>query len=41
MFDNKSKLFKERENDAITIIENRVGFFKRFFLRDEKSIVKK
>lgn len=38
MFDDESKLFKKRKND---IIENGVGFFKRFFLRDEKSIVNK
>ena len=39
VFDNKSKLIKQRWNDAITTKKMCICFFKEFFLWNEKSIV--
>jgi len=39
MFNNQAKLIQDRRNNVITTKEKRVGFFKRFFLINEKSII--
>ena len=41
MLGDKSELIKKRENNVIITIENRIGFFKRFVLRNKETIIDK
>jgi len=41
MFNNESKIFEKRRHNTMTIVEDRIGFIKRFFLRDKEFIIDK
>jgi len=41
MFDSETKLFKKRENDIITTKKICIWFFKKNFLRNEKTVIYK